>query len=77
LTASTLPPILTPLGVINHQFHFVVHGYTGQRVVAQASTNLVNWMPISTNTLTAGTVEILDGPVTGQSQRFYRVMLTP
>ena len=77
LTASTLPPWLTPVGITNNQFQLQIHGYTGQRIVVQASTDLLSWVPISTNTLTTGSAEIFDGPVAGQSQRFYRAVLMP
>jgi hypothetical protein len=77
LTASTLPPSLTALGVTNDLFQFQVHGYTGQHIVVQASSDLLGWVPIFTNTLTASSVEIFDGPVSGQSQRFYRAVLEP
>lgn len=77
LTASTLPPWLVPLEVNANQFHFAIHGYTGQRIITQVSTDLTNWTPISTNTISTGNVDIFDGPVTGQSKQFYRAVLSP
>jgi len=75
LTASTLPPRLTALGVTNNQFYFLVNGYTGQHVVVEASVDLLTWIPIATNTLTAGSVEISD--TAGLPLRFYRAVLVP
>ena len=76
-TASTLPPWLTSLPVTGDQFHFTVHGYAQQHIIVQTSTDLVNWTPLSTNTITTGRVDISDGLVDGQPQRFYRAVLSP
>jgi hypothetical protein len=77
LTASVLPPWLTSLGLTNGQFHLRVGGYTGQRVVVEASINLATWTPIATNTLSAGSAEIADALAAGLTQRFYRAVLKP
>jgi hypothetical protein len=74
-TASTWSPWLTPLGVNGNQFHFAVHGYAQQKVIVQVSTDLLNWMPLTTNTLTTGSAEIFDALV--PAQRFYRAVLSP
>jgi hypothetical protein len=76
LTASTLPPLLTALGFSNSQFQLLVNGYSGQRVIMQASADLTSWSAFTTNTLTNGTVQISDAQ-SGLPQRFYRALLTP
>jgi len=41
--------------------------------VVEASTNLHNWTPVSTNTLVNGTNYFSDASFTNYPQRFYRV----
>ncbi|TAK94198.1 MAG: hypothetical protein EPO07_17060 [Verrucomicrobia bacterium] len=77
LTASTLPPRLTALGVTDSQFNLLVHGYVGQRIVMEASTNLLSWTSITTNTLSTGSLQVSDALVAGQTRRFYRGVLKP
>lgn len=77
LTASTLPPWLTALGVTNFSFQLLVHGYPGQRIAVETSTNLLNWISIATNILSAGSVQISDAFATDQPRRFYRAVLKP
>jgi len=48
---------------------------TNATVVVDASTNLQDWIPISTNTLVNGTSTFLDSAWTNNPQRFYRVRL--
>jgi hypothetical protein len=42
-------------------------------VVVEASTNLLNWTPVTTNTLASGTNGFGDTKWTNYSRRFYRV----
>jgi hypothetical protein len=60
-------------GVQNHQFGFNINWASGQTVVVEASTNLVNWQPVQTNTLTTGTAYFSDPHWTNYSGRFYRL----
>jgi hypothetical protein len=53
-------------------FGFNLTGTTGQIVVVEASSNLVNWTPIWTNPLTAGQAYFSDPYSTNLIQRFYR-----
>ncbi len=53
------------------QFGFLLTGPTGQLVVVEASTNLVNWLPIWTNTF-AGARYFSDPQSGTYSHRFYR-----
>jgi len=61
------------LGVGSQGFQFTISWATNATVVVEASTNLQDWIPISTNTLVNGTSTFLDSAWTNHSQRFYRV----
>ncbi len=54
-------------------FDFLIPGSSNQLVVIEASTNLVNWLPLQTNTLTTTPVNFTDSTWTNYPQRFYRV----
>ncbi len=60
------------LGFNGGQFGFLLMGPTGQLVVVEASSNLVNWLPIWTNTF-AGARYFSDPQSGVYSYRFYRV----
>ena len=55
------------------QFGFNLTGPAGRLVVVEASTDLLNWQPIWTNTF-AGSLNFID-PLSGVSKRFYRTHL--
>jgi hypothetical protein len=58
-----------------NQFGFNISWASGQTVVVEACTNLVNavWQPVQTNTLTSDTLEFSDPQSVGSSVRFYRL----
>jgi len=60
-------------GVQGNGFQFTVGWATNTAVVVEASTNLHNWTPVSTNTLVNGTNYFSDASFTNYPQRFYRV----
>jgi len=41
--------------------------------VIECSENLIQWTPISTNTLSGAAIDIIDPGAYGASRRFYRV----
>jgi hypothetical protein len=53
-------------------FNFTVAGVTNQTVVVEASTNLVNWQSIWTNTLFGASTNFTDLRWTNYPARFYR-----
>jgi uncharacterized repeat protein (TIGR01451 family) len=68
-------PQLTPhVSVTSGGFQLSVAGSSGQSVVIQASTNLVNWIPIATNVVPFNFTN-LDS--TNYPQRFYRALIGP
>ncbi len=58
----------------NNQVQFTVSGVTNSSYVIQASTNLINWTPISTN---IATFIYLDSSTTNYPYRFYRALYQP
>lgn len=52
-------------------------GAVSQTYILQASTNLLNWMPISTSTPTASPFYWIDPAATNIPARFYRAVQTP
>jgi Fibronectin type III domain len=71
IAAST---VLTPAAAVNGQPAWNVLGVSGYNYVVEASTNLVDWVPVQTNTPPFVFVD----PDAGQySQRFYRSVYAP
>ena len=69
------PKILATDGAFgwrSNQFGFNVSASAGQAIVIEASTDLVNWVPLSTNTLTGNTYYFSDSSTAGLTRRFYR-----
>jgi hypothetical protein len=61
--------LVSPRWLGGGQFTFTVSGTAPNGFVIQASTNLVNWVPLSTNTLTGGLFNYTNNA--GFSQRYY------
>ncbi len=54
-------------------FDFILTGPAGQSVVVEAPKNLMNWLPLWTNTFT-GVLSFSDSQSGGYSNRFYRTV---
>ena len=61
----------------NGHFTFCVPVSLGSPFVLEASTNLVNWMPVSTNYNRSGLVDFSDAQAGAFSTRFYRAVPLP
>jgi hypothetical protein len=72
-----LPVSLGNVGVVLNQFGFDITGGSNQVVVVEASTNLVSWTALATNTLGATPLHFIDPYWTNSQQRFYRAKLAP
>ena len=59
-------------GVNGGQFGFNLTGRAGQGVVIEASTDLMTWSPLWTNTIGAGALSFSDPQSAAFSNRFYR-----
>lgn len=58
------------------QLQFTLAGAPGKTYVVQASTNMINWVPIFTNsTPLNGLLQFVDPKATNYSSRFYRTVL--
>ncbi len=79
LRAFLLTPVLkvtAPQLLPNQQFQLTVQGAPGQKFIVHGSTNLVNWVPLNTNTLVAISTNWVDAGTVTNHYRFYRVQAT-
>jgi hypothetical protein len=60
-------------GVKPGGFGFTLNGVTNQTIVVEASTNLVNWQPIWTSTLSTLSTNFADPDWANYPHRFYRL----
>ena len=60
-------------GVKPGGFGFTLTGVINQTIVVESSTNLVNWQPISTNTLSGASANFVDPQSQNYPHRFYRL----
>jgi uncharacterized delta-60 repeat protein len=68
----------TGVGVVNGQFQISAYGgVDGQNVVVQASTDLVNWVNLSTNIVTGGCISYTDPLAPPLPNRYYRLTVQP
>jgi hypothetical protein len=66
---------LTGMKFGNGAFRFVLNGSVGSNYVIQVSSNLVNWLPLSTNTIPAdGSVNITNSGIFNLPRQFYRAL---
>ena len=68
-TTNTTAAILTAAAQVGGQFALTVAGAAGHQYVVEASTDLVNWVPVQTNTAPFTFVDTAAGQF---NQRFYR-----
>ena len=66
---------LNNAGIISNRFGFSLSGGSNEIVVVDVSSNFVNWIPFTTNTLGAGSLLISDPTPCVLPQRFYRARL--
>ncbi len=78
VSADAPPELLSPQTLAGGNFSFTLAGKPLATYVTQASTDLVNWAAIATNTLPAnGQVSISDSQSGPGSPRYYRAVLAP
>ncbi len=75
LGPSREAPLLSGGAVQGNQFQFTVEGWPGQTIVVQASTNLAQWVSLSTNRLNGALFTFTDLDSPNHPQRFYRAVL--
>jgi uncharacterized delta-60 repeat protein len=82
-SASSIVPTTPPqivlndrwFGVISNRFGFNVSGFSGQVVIVEASSNLLDWIPIQTNSLGGPLFYFSEPDSMLFPRRFYRVNL--
>ena len=67
----------SPAVLTNGQFTMTIHGTTGQNFVVEASTNLMNWIALQTNTLPDAATNWTDAGAPTNNHRFYRTLTLP
>ena len=76
-TTEVQPPATVKLNrgkkKTNGHFEFELAGASGQSIVIQASSDLVNWTNVSTNMISADSINYDDGDADNFAVRFYRV----
>ncbi|SPE51110.1 exported hypothetical protein [Verrucomicrobia bacterium] len=78
LSASGGPPItLTPVSFAAGDFTLRINGSAGSEYIVQASTNLINWTAILTNTPSVTPFTVVDTNAGSFRRRFYRALLGP
>lgn len=58
-------------------FQMTASGDNGRSYRLESSTNLVNWSPVVTNTVSSGSATYTDSAAAGKVLRFYRIILLP
>jgi uncharacterized delta-60 repeat protein len=69
------PPVLSNARIQSNHLAFQLSGQSNQVVVIETSTNLMNWLPLATNTLGSGPLPFRDPSPAALSMRFYRAQL--
>lgn len=66
------PPARLALGWTGNLPQLGLTGTAGRSYITEASTNLIDWMATTTNTLVSTSTDVQDAGYTGQRSRFYR-----
>ncbi|MDB6110921.1 MAG: hypothetical protein JWR69_2671 [Pedosphaera sp.] len=76
---TVLPDVVfsAPPGFTNGTFQLQVSGLVGKSYVLQASTNLVDWVSLNTNTPNATPFSLVDPGASNFPARFYRAVQLP
>ncbi len=75
IISSLEPPVLDIAPLNAAQYRIGVNGLSGQTFVLQSSPDLINWLPVITNTLTSSRWTYTNS--LPASQQFYRAVLEP
>jgi hypothetical protein len=75
LPATGLAAQLAAPATSEGNFQFNLSGAPGSSYVIQISSNLLTWLPLSTNTLPASGSVSITNAFANNSSRFYRAML--
>jgi hypothetical protein len=69
-------PILRPMirGLADHSIHVSLPATNGMNVSVQISTDLINWLPVCTNTVLKGSAQFVDADGGANPDSFYRIV---
>jgi hypothetical protein len=73
LVLDPTPPVIGP--PIGPSFDLI--GKTGQIVIVQCSTDLIHWVPVTTNTISGDPPRFSDPNTTNTASQYYRLRLWP
>jgi uncharacterized delta-60 repeat protein len=65
-------PLLSEATIQSNHFGFQISGQSNQEIVVEGSTNLLNWLPLTTNILSNSTLPFTDPIPATIRTRFYR-----
>jgi hypothetical protein len=71
------PRLISPTLIPSAAFQFGVVGVTNRTCVIEASTDLLNWRPVGTNSSPSGSFMFSEAGATNLAARFYRVAVLP
>ena len=74
IVAPQLPPTLAISRISSVQFQIVVNGSPGQTLVLEDSTDLINWLPLATNTLAGSQWFYTNSSAGALEPRFFRAL---
>ena len=77
IALSPGPATLLPVSQSASQFVIQVEGQPGAPYVVQRSTNLVTWVPVSTNTPVGNTITVTNSVLPSVPQQFWRAVWQP
>jgi len=79
-SAQTVTTVISPVQArlsaqrVAAQMEITVSGEAGLTYILQGSTNLLNWVPVSTNVAATGTYKVVDPNSATLNARYYRVV---
>ena len=74
-TERPAPPVISSVLFTNGLFHFTLTSRPGWNYVVEASTNLMNWVMVYSNTATGTAIEFTDTNAANFRERFYRSLV--
>ena len=77
VSANVPQPQLRILGTLNGSPTLRITGLENNRFALEASTNLLKWVALRTNTVAGGSFDFVDDTAAGVSRRFYRARWVP